>query len=458
MAIFDFVSAIWKRKIQKALYEYEIHDGVANIMPDDPDAYLEQGYAGNTSVYSIINRIDNMRKQAYLKLYRKGTDGKPEEVTDHELIRFLKKVNEDVYTDDLISSFLIYMLTIGEYFVYRHKLSTGINKGKVAALYELPANEVEIIEGNYMEPVRGYRIEGNIRTEFEKQEVYHSKFINPLWHSEGSLHGMSPLRAAAKTVSKLNQLETTELKQLENQGPPYILYREVANSGNAIDMNANGLTDVQRADLIKEIKKSSRDENRRGLPLVVKHKLGRLDLGQKVADIATIESSSSGVIALCAVYGIPPELFGYGQKTYNNMGTARKSAWTDCIMPNLDMVAQMLNACLIDDVETFKDLYFAFDYSDVEELQEGIESKVNWMTRAGWSYNEIREATGKTPHENPLMDEPVIAMGSSFLSDYSGDPDEFNPESDEFNPDNDEDEDGKDFSDYVKHGKQSNGR
>ena len=72
--------------------------------------------------------------------------------------------------------------------------------------------------------------------------------------------------------------------------------------------------------------------------MVLKDKMGKLDLGSKLADMTVIESSSAGIIALCAVYGVPPELFGYGQKTYNNMATARKSAWTDCIMPSYNFV------------------------------------------------------------------------------------------------------------------------
>ena len=40
------------------------------------------------------------------------------------------------------------------------------------------------------------------------------------------------------------------------------------------------------------------------------------------------------------------------------------------------------------------------------------------MKQARWTGNEIRIATGKSPNENPLMDEPIIPMGDGFLSDY----------------------------------------
>lgn len=134
----------------------------------------------------------------------------------------------------------------------------------------------------------------------------------------------------------------------------------------------------------------------------------------------TIESSNSGIIALCGIYCFPPELAGYGQKTYSNMGTARKAAWTDCIMPNFDAFVKMYNEILVYPVEQYvrQGIKFIADYSEVEELSEGMKDKVDWMTAAGWSGNEIREATNQPRSENPLMDEPRVNMGVSLISDF----------------------------------------
>jgi len=99
-----------------------------------------------------------------------------------------------------------------------------------------------------------------------------------------------------------------------------------------------------------------------------------------------LESSREGRRALCNVYGLPSALFGdVAGSTYNNMLTARKAAWTDCIIPNLRSVEHALNEMLITGVESYKDLYFGFDYSGVEALQEGMETKVAWMKAAGYA-------------------------------------------------------------------------
>lgn len=424
MALFDnFIKNKLKNLLSQSVYEYWIHSGIVNNVPDNPEAYIEQGYSGNTTVYSIINRIDAMRKQATLKLY--DVNGK--EVTEHELLRFTDKVNAQLSTNDFITQLFIYWLTIGEFFVYKLAPDAGANKGKVQELHMLPSADVEIIEGTIFEPIRGYRVEGNYNIELPYEAVYQCKKFNPNWNEERTLHGMSPLRAAAKTLSKLNQIEITEQKQFENQGAPYILYKE--SSGDPMQ---NRMTDQQRDEVIKKVKNAAK-ENNRGLPLVLKDKFGKLDLGQKLADMTVIESSNSGIIALCAVYGFPPELLGYGQKTYNNMATARKAAWTDCIQPNLCTVIDTFNECLINPVPEYKGMYFGFDYSEIEELQEGMELKVGWMNAAGWSGNQVLQATGKPIIDNHLMDEPRIPMGMTFLSDY-GSP---------------LDEGAKDFGDYL---------
>lgn len=427
MALFDIFSRNKdKNPLTRAIFEYWIHSGQVNQIADDPDQYLLKGYSGNTTVYSIISRIDAMRKQA--KLVLKDSAGNV--LDKHDLLKFRDRFNKSLTTTDAITQMIIYRLIIGEWFVYKLAPDTGVNKGKVTELHLLPGNNVEIIEGTIFDPVRGYRIEGNYGIELPVETVIHQKLFNPNWNDERTLHGMSPLRAAANTVTKLNQIEITETKAFENQGPPYILFKE-----SSTDPMQNRMSDPQRDDVIKKIKNAAK-ENNRSLPLVLKDKFGKLDLGQKLADMAIIESSVAGKVALCNVYGLPPEIFGLGNPTYNNMATARKAAWTDGITPVLDAIAETMNAATIYDIQEYQGLSWDWDYSDVEDLQEGMEIKVGWMVAAGWSKNDIRKATGKERIDNPMMDEPIIGMGETFLSDYGEPLDD---------PDNE-----KDYSDYKQ--------
>lgn len=411
-----------KNQLNRALYEYRFFNGQAVIPADNPDAYLTEGYAGNSDIYSIITRVDNMRKQAKLKLYRRIKDGENDEVTDHELLQWLHKVNPSMYTDDFITAAIIYEMVIGNFFSYNPRINAGPNNGKAGGMYAMPSNDVEVIYGDWMNPVKGYKLE-NSTHEFTAQEVYHMRMFNPLFGSDLDFFGQSPLKAARRIMAKQNESELTELKQFENQGPPYLLYRDVSEMG-AI----NTLSPTQRDEMQDKIKKHAASNNR-GLPLVLREKYGIINLGQELASLNILASSQEGRRVLCNIYGLPPVLFGdTAGSTYNNMATARKAAWTDCIMPRLKAIEQMFNAVLIEPVAAYKDLYFAYDYSEVEELQEGLKTRVEWMRLAHWTANEIRQATGKYPIQEPIMDEPLFMTGEVPLSQMTLD-NELTPDS-----------------------------
>ena len=412
---YDQIDNPLKNTLLKALYGMQIHSGVAHVMEDNPTAYLKQGYSGNSDVYSIINRIIRMASQARLALYT-TENGRWVEVTDHELTKFLRMVNPTMKTNDFIQAHLIYKLSIGNSYWYKPTLDVGVNQGKTKELWMLPSNNVEILAGNnWMNPIGGYRLQTNSSIEFDANKVYHSKFFNPLFGEYGSLYGQSPLKAAAETVSKQNQAEETELKQFQNQSPPYLLYRDQADSIMA-GFNAQQREEVQ--DLFKDYNR----KYKAGHPLVLPDKFGMLKLGISPADLKVLESSQEGRRILCNIYGIPSELFNdKSGATYNNVVEAKKDAWNNCIKPNLNDFADDLTAFLINPVDQYvsEGLFFAIDYSEVGELQADRAAMVTWMKQAYWTPNEIREATGVDQIENEAMNDVWFHTGDTPLSAMS---------------------------------------
>lgn len=409
---YDQVDNPLKNTLLKALYSMQMHSGVAQVMDDNSTAYIKQGYSGNSDVYSIINRIIRMSSQARLALYTLE-NGKWIEITDHELVKFIKQVNPTMKTSDFIQGHLIYKLSIGNSYWYKPLIESGVNKGKTNEVWLMPSNNVEILAGkSWMNPVGGYRLVTNSTIEFNDKEVCHAKFFNPLFGEYGSLYGQSPLKAAAETVSKQNQAEITELKQFENQSPPYLLYRDVQDAIMG-GLNGQQLEEVQ--DLFKDYNKKYKS----GHPLVLPDKFGMLNLGISPADLKILESSQEGRRILCNIYGIPSELFNdKSSATYNNVSEAKKDAWNNCIKPNLNDFADDMTSFLIASVPAYanENLFFAFDYSDVGELQADRAVQVQWMRQAYWTPNQILEATGQLPVDNPYMNEPWMGMGESPLS------------------------------------------
>ena len=412
----------------RALYGYRVTNGVGIPIPDKPESYIRDGYAGNADVYSIISKINNMSRQGRIKLVQKNNKGEEEEVTGHPLNEFLYFVNSSMSFEMFWAATHIYKLTVGNSYWYKPMITVGPDIGKTLELHIMPAQFTEVIPGDWLNPVKGYKMNFDNEVTFTPNQVYHQKFFDPRFNDTFFLYGLSPIKAAAQVVAKLNEAEATEQKSFENSSPPYILFRK--QDGRTM---YEGLTKEQQFDLKKQLRENSQ-QLKRGEPVVSRIELDMLKLGVSPVDLGILESSIAGMRRLCNIYNIPSVLMNDNENSsYNNVSSARRAAWTDCIIPLNKSFATDLTYFLTNGINEYEPFYFVYDYSEVEEMQEAIAGRVTWMRQAGWSKNEIRQATGRPRVEVPIMDEPIFNQGEIPLSDMT------------FNIDEE-----KDFVDYDK--------
>ena len=360
----------------ESLYKWQLHAGTATTILDNPTTYLREGYVGNPDVYAIINRIVRMASQATLRLY-KIENGKKVEIVNHELSAFCRNANPTMKMTDFIQAHLIYKLSIGNVYWYKPQLTAGVNKGKTIELWMMPSNNVQILGGDtWMKPVGGYNLIRNVTIKFNPEDIYHSKFFNPMFGDYGNLYGLSPLKAAARTISKQNQAVLTELKQFENQSPPYILYRDTQDP-------IMGSLSPEQTGQVEAMFKDYGDKHKAGRPIVMPDRFGMLKLGVSPVDLGILESNIEGRRVLCSIYGVQSELFNdKARSTYNNVLEVKKDAWNNCVKPNLDGFAEDLTTFLIDPVAEYKGHFYEFDYSGISELQTDKGEMVKWMKDA----------------------------------------------------------------------------
>lgn len=406
---FDQVNDPMKNEILKALYSWNVSPGVVNYIEDNLDSYIDQGYCGNDDIYSILNRIDRMSTQARLALWT-VENGKWKEVTNHELCNFTRAANPTMTLQEFKQGHLIYKLLLGNSFWYKPTIELGLNKGKTLEIWLMPTPEVNILGGSsWMNPIGGYNLITNISVTFKPSDIYHSKFFNPNFGKLGSLYGQSPLKAARQLISKQNEATLTELKQFTNQSPPYLLFKK--GDGPFAELTVTQRQEIQ--DIIDKY-------TRRKKPAVLPNEFGKVDLGSSAVDLNIVNSTVDGRRRLCNIWQFPAQLMNdEASTTDNNVKEMRKQAWTDCIKPNLDDFANGLTSFLISQIPEYmkQGLFFAYDYSDVPEMQQDMAVKVGWMKQAYWTPNEIRDATGAKPFENPAMDEPWVGISEQPLSE-----------------------------------------
>ena len=412
----------WKKAQQplddkyiNALYRNLLRAGNLWEIDDNAYSYLKEAYQGNADIYSIVRRYVTMSTQAKLVLRQKQKDGSIIDIQDHELNQFLYQVNPQMTMNQFREAFTIYLLVTGNSFWYKPVLDSGVNAGKTKELYILPSDSIEIIQGDnsITAPVEGYKLVNSTTTkQFDANEVFHSKYFNPLFYYDQTLFGQSPIQAAWDIVAKQIQAAQTESKQMENQGPAYFMYRDSQDAWNV-------LGDPERTELEKEIRSLTK-KGRQGGAFALKEKFGVIQLGVSAADLAIIESTQDGRRILANVYQMPVALLNDPEgSTYNNVVEARKAAWTDALIPHNTQFTDGLNMFLINCVPEYKEAgyFYDMDYSNVEELQSGMKEKVEWMTKAKWSGNQILEATGKDKVDNEQMDQPIFSQSDVLLDE-----------------------------------------
>ncbi len=357
---------------------------------------LMEGYMENETVYSIVNKIASTASDIPFEVV--GKDGKA--IKDHWAIKLLENPNEDTTGKEMLFNYYVYLLSIGNSFVYGPKLASG----RVSELWTMPSDIVNIVSGKFYEPISGYKlIEGNQETIFPKPEVLHGKLFNPRFRSGSWLYGLSPISVAASIISAMNSGNTALESSFNNLGPPYIISSQMPE----------GLSPEQQEMLEDTYQKKYGDANNFGKPMLTGTPVKVEKLGFSPDDLKIIDSSKHGLRVLCNLYGVPSVLFNDSESsTYNNVNQARLDFINYTIMPLNKQFALKMNKFLgLKDGETLR-----FDYDGVEVLQEALYTRAKSLSTM-WELtpNERRIALGYPAIKDPFMDEIFKPNGSQTI-------------------------------------------
>jgi HK97 family phage portal protein len=244
--------------------------------------------------------------------------------------------------------------------------------------------------------------------------VLHLKYWNPDYHIPAShLYGMSPLKAARRSVKASNLGLEALSKALENGGASGMLFPD--------DPDIQELTQDQRSQLQRWF-----DQNRKGADnyksaLITTAKMGWTPFGQSVVDLEIIEARKMTTRDICNIYRYPSALLNDPEtKTNANVGEARKQLYQEAVIPELEQFYASLNRWLVPRFErlTGKKYHIDYDLNAVEALSDNMVEKSQWLDRAWYlTPNEKRDEMQFERIDNDLFDQPMIPMGLVPLSD-----------------------------------------
>lgn len=369
-----------KNDLNKALYQtyYTPWMPVTNTRNLTND--ITNGYMDNDITYSIINKISDTASNIPLKLIDQNGD----EIKNHWVLDILNNPNDDDSIKDILYNYYVYLLSIGNSYIYTPKLDSG----RSTELWTMPSDLIEVISGPWYEPITGYKIiEGDQEIIFPKENVLHGKLFNPKFNSGSWVYGLSPIKVAAQTINALNAGQISQEAAYKNMGPPYIISSETPE----------GLTPEQQEMLEDTIKKKYSGANNFNKPMITGTPVNLLKIGVSPVDLDIINGSEHGLRILCNIYGVSSVLFNdNANSTYNNISQARKDFYDYTIKPMNKNFSLKLKKFLIPN----ENLKFEFDYSNVEVLQESFNTKIDSLSKATFlTDNEKREFLGYKPIE-----------------------------------------------------------
>ena len=410
MGLFDFFT---KKKINTLFptipmnSQIAIERGIVTWQGADQRSFVDDGYVANDIVYSIIKLITDKAKIAPFHVYKvvdekaakkykslaaqKDINLKELETLhkkayelytgDQRLNELLKYPNEEDCWSDLVEQWCGFKLITGNSFIYGKLIEAGNNQGKPFELFALPSQFMAIIANiNVFPPTRaGYQLYYGQMWSFDTKEILHDKYFNPQWGvTGGQLYGQSPLRAAAKNLTRSNEAKTASVASFQNGGPAGVLFMN--------DERFDPTSGQAQAQALKTAVSQKGGSANFNSIAVSGYKVDWKQIGLSPVELNIIESEKWDLKALCNIYGVPSQLLNDSDsKTYNNQREGEKALTLRCAIPLLNALTENLNRKLHTDWG-YKgtNLYVDYDISVYGELEANKSEQTAWLNTAWW--------------------------------------------------------------------------
>lgn len=403
---------------------FRFHRGMPISLDDTQNAYVEDGYELNPDVYSVVNGITKaasavppvvqiVKNEAKALKYKKLASTNRDKAKQSTIDNLLELKNEafDEVNDEKDPLYKLmnrpnplqgypewyenmkgFQLITGN--AYTHYVQLG--DGTVGEMWVMPSQFTKIVaDPTYESLIKGYIIDmyGQDGHQLPAETVVHWKYWNPDYDSVGShLYGMSPLKAARRSIRLGNDGDMALSKALKNGGASGVVY--------PTDPDLEQLTPMQRSQLENYLRDMQGPSNYKSW-LVSSVKLGFEKFGIPPVDLEIIEAGKMTQRDICNVFNFPSELLNDpDNKTNANKEQSRKQLYMDNVIPELTRDYAELNRSLVPlfNEATGKKYHLDFDVQAIDALNKEASEKVDWLSKAWWlTADEKRIEMGYQP-------------------------------------------------------------
>jgi HK97 family phage portal protein len=406
-------------------------------MNDDGRNYINKAWKANSYIRAITDHIADKASDAPVTVYRIKDKKKAaafqaitkgqwsdevfkkamvlkaqafDEVENHEFANLINgKPNTYQTGKQLRRELHGYKIVTGNSYMYASTVGEKYSDGfKPVRLWCIPSPCVNIVSGDRVNPVKGYKVSYYGDDAIDPRNIAHFKELNLVTDVTGNqwLYGLSRLSSGRATIGQFEQSEKAQGTLFKNMGPLGI----VSGSGES-----SGLDEEQAIAIQDKFENRHTGLINGGKLVVTPSDVKYTAIGISPVDLNLIEAKGDLLQEICALlYNYPKERITGSQNTASQ-GTADKQVITSCVLPLLRD---------FDDTMTFyvrqayndESLVVISDTQYYPELQQNMKELAEWLGKAWWiKVNEKRRAMDYD--EVPDGDVMLVPSGMSLLSD-----------------------------------------
>ena len=332
--------------------------------PANYESFARDGYSKNMIVYAAIAKIATAAKGIEWCLYstKKTANGKKTELETHPLLDLLAKPNPLQAQASFFESVVAFKLIAGNSYIEANRGLSGT--GPVLELWPVRPDKMRVIGGKNGYPAAYQFSYGGTDRQWLvdpiklTSNILHWKSFNPL----NDWYGLSALEAAMIALDQNNYGQKWNLALLQNSATPSGVLQTKSSENNP----RGELTDEQYKRIKAEFETSYQGSKNAGRPLLIEGGLSWQSISLSPKEMDFLKSDEVTAIKLLMALGVPPEIMGLGQKTFNNYGEARLSFYEETVLPTMDDLRDSLNSWLVP--QFGEGLYLDYDKDDIEAL------------------------------------------------------------------------------------------
>jgi len=323
---------------------------------------IKEGYISNEDVFAVVDKLIKTASTIPMILKRLENDEFVKvEDSENDFYRLIKKPNsQQTQKEYRTEQYLNYLLT-GDTYEYKRE-AAGFPFPTSLKIVPSQFTTIHMMnEKDFFSEIKNYQFSWYTQNQtFSPSEIIHTQNIDPSYCSNS---GLSFLEPAYKALSTSNQVHNAEAHMIENRAATGMI---------SSDQEGYPLTDEERERINENFKKKAGGSHNYNRILTVASQVKYTSLGLSPKDLTLTDIDINKLRKFCNVYGMSSQLFNDpANKTFNNLGEAKKSLYTEAAIPLAQLFVDSWNEHLTTIFNEVDDTIYkiVLDTSEIEVLQ-----------------------------------------------------------------------------------------